>query len=124
MFRVNEKDRAWGDASALKNKPAERAGGEEAISPWFMMIAHVGAEVYLEAMVMGGVFERFPKLRFGACEVLGQWVGPLAQNLDFWNEHQRKFSLHNTDGRLPIRLKPSEYIRRNVRVSRRSGKDL
>ena len=56
-------------------------------------------------------------LRFGACEVLGQWVGPLAQNLDFWHANSRKFSLDNTDGALPITMRPSDYIRRNVRVS-------
>ena len=44
-------------------------------------------------------------------------VGPLAENLDFWHQHSRKFSLGNMEGALPIKLKPSEYIRRNVRVS-------
>jgi hypothetical protein len=49
--------------------------------------------------------------------VLAQWVGPLAQNLDFWHSHSRKFSLDNMEGELPITMKPSDYIRRNVRIS-------
>ena len=94
-----------------------KAGEEFQMDPWSLSTLHLATQNFLATLVLGGVFEAFPKLRFGACEVLGQWVGPLAQNLDFWNEHQRKFSLHNTDGQLPIRMKPSEYIRRNVRIS-------
>ena len=37
--------------------------------------------------------------------------------LDLWHANSRKFSLGNMEGALPIRLQPSEYIRRNVRVS-------
>ena len=94
-----------------------KAGEEFQMDPWSLSTLHLATQNFLATLVLGGVFEAFPTLRFGACEVLGQWVGPLAQNLDFWNEHQRKFSLHNTDGQLPIRMKPSEYIRRNVRIS-------
>ena len=87
------------------------------MDPWTLSTLHLPVQNFLATMVLGGVFERHPRLRFGACEVLGQWVGPLAQNLDFWHANSRKFSLDNTEGALPITMQPSDYIRRNVRVS-------
>jgi hypothetical protein len=44
-------------------------------------------------------------------------VGPLAQHLDFLHANQHKFTLGNTKGGLPIRTKPSDYIRRNMRAA-------
>jgi len=106
--------------AAWRNAPAFvgwKAGEEFQMDPWTLSTLHLSVQNFLATMVLGGVFERHPKLRFGSCEVLGQWVGPLAENLDFWHQHSRKFSLGNMEGALPIKLKPSEYIRRNVRVS-------
>jgi predicted TIM-barrel fold metal-dependent hydrolase len=94
-----------------------KAGEEFQMDPWSLSTLHLASQNFLATLVLGGVFERFPRLRFGSCEVLGQWVGPLAENLDFWHQHSRKFSLGNMDGALPIKMKPSDYIRRNVRVS-------
>jgi Amidohydrolase len=105
---------AWRHAPAFVGW---KAGEEFQMDPWTLSTLHLPVQNFLATMVLGGVFERFPRLRFGSCEVLGQWVGPLAQLLDFWHAHSRKFSLGNEDGALPIRLQPSEYIRRNVRVS-------
>jgi hypothetical protein len=104
----------WRNAPAFEGW---KAGEEFQMDPWTLSTLHLSVQNFLATMVLGGVFERHPKLRYGSCEVLGQWVGPLAQNLDFWHQHSRKFSLGNMEGALPIRLKPSDYIRRNVRVS-------
>jgi predicted TIM-barrel fold metal-dependent hydrolase len=103
-------ERAWGDAETLKGQPAERGGGEEAISPYFLLVAHMPAELYLQTMVMGRVFERFPNLRFGVFEFGTTWIGQCVQRMDAWADFQvrvvgRKFE-----------MKPSEYVRRNVRV--------
>jgi predicted TIM-barrel fold metal-dependent hydrolase len=106
--------------TAWRNAPAFvgwKAGEEFQMDPWTLSTLHLPVQNFLTTLVLGGVFERFPRLRFASCEVLGQWVGPLAQRLDFWHLHSRKFSLGNQDGALPIRLQPSEYIQRNVRVS-------
>jgi len=103
-------ERGWGDAPSLRNKPAERSGGEEAISPYFMLIAHMGAEVYLQTMVMGGVFERFPRLRFGIIELGAKWIGPCAERMDLWADFMARVGRTYT-------MKPSEFIRRNVRVT-------
>jgi predicted TIM-barrel fold metal-dependent hydrolase len=106
--------------TAWRNAPAFvgwKAGEEFQMDPWTLSTLHLPVQNFLTTMVLGGVFERHPTLRFGSCEVLGQWVGPLAQLLDFWSSHSRKFSLGNMEGELPITMKPSDYIRRNVRVS-------
>jgi predicted TIM-barrel fold metal-dependent hydrolase len=105
---------AWRDAPAFVGW---KAGEEFQMDPWTLSTLHLPVQNFLTTMVLGGVFERFPRLRFGSCEVLGQWVGPLAELLDFWHAHSRKFSLGNEDGALPILLQPSDYIRRNVRTS-------
>jgi predicted TIM-barrel fold metal-dependent hydrolase len=103
-------ERAWGDAETLKVQPAERGGGEEAISPYFLLVAHMPAELYIQTMIMGRVFERFPNLRFGIFEFGTTWIGPCVQRMDSWADFQvrvvgRKFE-----------KKPSETFRHNVRV--------
>jgi predicted TIM-barrel fold metal-dependent hydrolase len=108
------KTAAWRDAPAFVGW---KAGEEFQMDPWTLSTLHLPVQNFLATMVLGGVFERFPRLRFGACEVTAQWVGPLAQNLDLWHANSRKFTLGDMSGALPIRLKPSEYIRRNTRFS-------
>jgi predicted TIM-barrel fold metal-dependent hydrolase len=108
------KTAAWRDAPAFVGW---KAGEEFQMDPWTLSTLHLPVQNFLATMVLGGVFERFPRLRFGACEVTAQWVGPLAQNLDLWHANSRKFSLGDMSGALPIKLKPSEYIRRNTRFS-------
>jgi predicted TIM-barrel fold metal-dependent hydrolase len=103
-------DRAWGNAASLKGAPADRPGGEEAISPYFMLVAHTSAEIYLTTMIMGSVFERFPRLRFGIIELGASWIGPAVERMDLWAEFMGKV------GR-KYKLKPSEYVSRNVRVT-------
>jgi predicted TIM-barrel fold metal-dependent hydrolase len=94
-----------------------KAGEEFQMDPWTLSTLHLPVQNFVATMVLGGVFERFPDLRFGACEVTAQWVGPLAENLDLWFAHQRKFSLGNMEGDLRLSMKPSDYIRRNTRYS-------
>jgi predicted TIM-barrel fold metal-dependent hydrolase len=94
-----------------------KAGEEFQMDPWTLSTLHLPVQNFVATMVLGGVFERYPDLRFGACEVTAQWVGPLAENLDLWFANQRKFSLGNMEGDLLLSLKPSDYIRRNTRYS-------
>lgn len=94
-----------------------KAGEEFQMDPWTLSTLHLPVQNFVATMVLGGVFERYPDLRFGACEVTAQWVGPLAENLDLWFANQRKFSLGNMEGDLRLSLKPSDYIRRNTRYS-------
>jgi predicted TIM-barrel fold metal-dependent hydrolase len=102
--------RAFADAPSLRALFPERPGAEEQFGPFFIVVAHLAAEVYLTALVMGGVFERFPALRFGVIEFGASWLGPLAERLD-----RHAALLEKVGAGLP--LLPSEYLRRNVRVT-------
>ncbi len=102
--------RAWADAPTLRALFPDRPGGEERLGPFFVVVAHVAAEVYITCLVMGGVFERFPQLRFGAIEFGASWLGPMCERLD-----RHATLLDKVGHRYPMR--PSEYVRRNVRVT-------
>ena len=102
--------RRWADAPALRAVFPDRPGAEEKFGPFYIVVAHLAAEVYLTCLLMGGVFERFPDLRFGAIEFGASWLGPLCERLD-----RHAALLHKVGVRYP--MMPSEYVRRNVRVT-------
>jgi len=102
--------RQWADAPSLHARFPDRPGGEERLGPYFIVVAHLAAEVFITCLVMGGVFERFPGLRFGAVEWGAAWLGPMCERLD-----RHATLLQKVDVQYP--LMPSEYIRRNVRVT-------
>lgn len=79
------------------------------IEPFRASTIHLATEAFLGAMILSGVFERHPNLRFGVIECGAQWVGPLAEKLDLWSTQFGK--------RLPLSMPPSRYIARNIRVS-------
>ena len=101
----------FGDVPRLRAEFPDRPGGEEQLGPFYIVV-HLAAEVYLTCLVMGGVFERFPDLRFGVIEFGVAWLGPLCERLDAHAE-----LLHKVGVSYPLR--PSEYVRRNVRVTPR-----
>ncbi|GEE01698.1 hypothetical protein nbrc107696_21440 [Gordonia spumicola] len=72
---------------------------------------HMAVDNYVSAMVLGGVFERFPNLRVGLLEVGAHWLGPASRRMDMYvdvfpGSSAAKFS-----------MRPSEYVRRNIRIS-------
>lgn len=102
--------RAWWDAPSLTSAFPDRPGSEERIGPVWTILAPILVEIVLIPLVMGGVFERFSDLRFGVIEYGAQWLGPLVERMDMHAALMRKVG-----GGLP--MKPSEYIRRNVRCT-------
>ncbi|MBC3193757.1 amidohydrolase family protein [Pseudonocardia sp. C8] len=72
---------------------------------------HMAVDNYLSTMVLGGVFERFPRLRVGLLEVGAHWVGNAARRMDMY------VGVFPGSAAARFPLKPSEYIARNVRVS-------
>jgi predicted TIM-barrel fold metal-dependent hydrolase len=76
-------------------------------------VLHQSPERFLSCMVLDGVFERFPELHCGAIELGAAWVPALLQHVDAAADHFGKFE--------PIvkqlSLKPSEYLRRQVRFT-------
>ena len=72
------------------------------------------AEIFLTAIVIGGVFERHPDLTILISELGIDWLPELAEKLDGMAAGGAS-PLVLGEYRLP--LSPSEYIRRNVRIS-------
>jgi predicted TIM-barrel fold metal-dependent hydrolase len=94
--------------------------GEVNMDPWHLQTMHQPHENFLVAMVLGGVFERHPTLRFGLIELGAFWVGPLMRSLDLWHAVGSRAEQQAPEGapetyRLPE--PPSFYLRRNVRVT-------
>ena len=102
----------WREAPAFRGW---KMGGEFSLDPWTLSNLHLQVQNYIMTMVLGGVFDRHPTLIVGSAEFTGHWVGPLAENMDrFYGAG----GLQNVSamGDRALKLKPSEYIERNVRV--------
>ena len=99
----------WGQAEAFVHDKTSLEVGSD---PYSYATVHLSVEHWLTVMVLGGVFERHPGLRFGAIELGGHWFGPLADNLDMWATTIFARRIRRTLSR-----KPSEYLARNVRVT-------
>jgi predicted TIM-barrel fold metal-dependent hydrolase len=102
--------REFADATGLKAAFKDRSGAEEALGPFYFVISHMAPEVWLISMVMGKVFERFPGLRFGVIEVGASWVGPMCERMDLHAKLMAKVGINYA-------MPPSEFVRRNVRVT-------
>jgi hypothetical protein len=63
------------------------------------------------------VFERFPRLRFGILEFSTGWIGPAVERMDTWAEFLAKVGKKYD-------LKPSEFVKRNVRAGPFPTEDL
>jgi predicted TIM-barrel fold metal-dependent hydrolase len=101
---------AWGRAPAFA--PGKVSSTEIGLEPYSMSTLHLPASHFLTIMVLGGVFERFPHLRFGVIETGSMWLGPLAEHLDMWARevYSKRLAAFLT-------MLPSEYLARNVRVT-------
>ena len=70
----------------------------------------------LSFMIWAGVFERYPKLKCAVTEGSTIWVPELLQLMDHrFSEHHFSAKL-GTGYRQHLKMKPSEYFRRNIRV--------
>jgi predicted TIM-barrel fold metal-dependent hydrolase len=75
---------------------------------------HQSAQVFLAGIVLGGVFERHPKLTVLFSELGIGWFAPTVERMDTMTSPGLS-PLVIGEYRLP--LTPSEYVRRNVRIS-------
>jgi predicted TIM-barrel fold metal-dependent hydrolase len=99
----------WG-ANVPEFVPSLNSSLEFPIEPHRAANVHYAADNFLAAMILGGVFERHPTLRFGVIELSAEWIGPLSARLDtLAQEFGKRLST--------LSLCPSEYISRNVRVT-------
>ena len=77
------------------------------------------AELFLASLVYDGVMEKFPNLRFGVTELGATW---LPSFLHFIDTGFRSF--RNIQDLSHLKLRPSEYLRRQVVVSPFAGEDV
>jgi predicted TIM-barrel fold metal-dependent hydrolase len=91
-----------------------KIGDEFALDPWTLTNLHLAVQNFITTLVLGGVFDRHKNLRFGVQEFGAHWVGPLAENMDRYYAH----TPFPTDiGERRLKMKPSDYIRKHVRVA-------
>jgi predicted TIM-barrel fold metal-dependent hydrolase len=79
----------------------------------YLLQLHQLPEVFLTEMIVNGVLERLPQLRVFVCELGVDWLPEWMGRLD----RLRNFGERMGGTRWPYPLKPSEYVRRQVRVS-------
>ena len=77
------------------------------------VLLYVPAALACTDLILNGVFERHPELRLGIVELSAVWVPLFLMMLDGGSQFVRR--LNGRDGGLP--LKPSDYFKRQVRVS-------
>lgn len=103
-----------------KPKPKDRLGGGENLRVKDFMTLSFAPQMALSAMVFDGVFERFPTLRGGVIELGAGWVAEFLRQLDLAHRAFRK-----SDPQVEaLSLKPSEYIRRQVKFTPYHGEDV
>ncbi len=101
-------------------RPVDLHGGGENLRAKDLPSVHHAAETFLTAMVLDGVFERFPGLRCGVIEMGASWAPSLMRRLDYAAK-----SFRRTEEMLgELSLAPSEYIRRQVRFTPFPGEDV
>lgn len=100
----------WREAQAFQVGLFRSLEFVQQVDIYTLATLHLSVSNYLTTMVLGGVFERHPKLRFGAIELSAHWVGPLMESLDMWVSVFPSLAKE-------LSLAPSGYFRRNVRVT-------
>jgi uncharacterized protein len=88
-------------------------GGEENFtSVSYMPIPH-SVMLTLAALIIDGVMDRFPRLKFGAIELGADWVPGWMRSMD----SAAHAFIKNEDRLKKLSAKPSEIVRRQVRVT-------
>lgn len=94
-------------------RPKDWLGGGENLRAKDFPVVHHSPERFLACMALDGVFERHGELRGAAIELGAEWVPTLLRNVDHAQRSFGKFEPALSD--LP--LKPSEYLRRQVKFT-------
>jgi predicted TIM-barrel fold metal-dependent hydrolase len=106
-------------------------GGEENFTSVSFMAIPNSVMQSLAAMIMDGVLDRFPRLKFGAIELGASWVPSWMRFMD--SAHAAFFK--NEERLHKLSMRPSEFVSRQVRVTpyphedtgwiiRNSGEDI
>ncbi len=103
-----------------KPRPSDLLGGGENLRVKDYMVLSFAPQMFLSALVFDGVFERFPDLRGGVIELGAGWVPEFLRRLDLAQRVFRKSDASVAS----LTLKPSDYIRRQVRFTPFPGEDV
>lgn len=87
-------------------------GGENIRSKDFLAICH-SPSVFLGAMILDGMFDRFPNLRGGVVEEGASWVVSWMHQLDFAQRAFRRTEQPLND----LVMKPSDYVRKHLKFT-------
>ncbi len=101
-------------------RPVDLHGGGENLRAKDLPSVHHAAESFLTTMVLDGVFERFADLRCGVIEMGASWAPSLMSRLDYAAKNFARTEPMLGD----LTMKPSDYIRRQVRFTPFPGEDV
>ena len=94
-------------------QPTDWLGGGENLRGKDFAAVHHSPANFLTALILDGIFDRHPNLKCGAIELGASWVPGLLRNLD----HARDSFGRNEPMLKALSLKPSEFIRRQVKFT-------
>jgi predicted TIM-barrel fold metal-dependent hydrolase len=94
-------------------KPTDFLGGGENVRSKDYMVLHNPPEIFIAAMVLDGVFEKFPRLMCGVIEQGALWVPALLRRIDIAQGTFKRSEPLLAE--LPMQA--SDYIRRQVRFT-------
>ena len=80
---------------------------------------HYNAELFLAGMIFDGVLERFPELKIGVVELGASWIISWIQRLD-----QAHRAFRRIQDLSIVKMKPSEYVQRQIKVTPFAGEDI
>ena len=115
LFHVGTADFVLPKSHAVNGLPKVKDfhGGEENFRSISYMAISSGPMQALSLLILDGILDRFPNLMFGVIELGSVWVPGFMKQLDSafeaFGRHEER--LQN------LKLKPSEYITRQVRVT-------
>ncbi len=105
--------------NGLPEVPDFHGGAENFRSVDYMAIPYPVMQT-LATMIIDGVFERFPRLRCGVIEQGASWLPGWMRQLDSALDAFRK----NEERLQRLSLRPSEYVRRQIRVTPYPAEDV
>ena len=116
VFHVGGQGRDYFDPTYFENgqpKIADWLGGDENFRSVSYMAIPNSVEQTLATMILDGVFDRFPDLRFGVVEMGVSWVPSFLRYLDSAFD-----AFVRTEEKLQgLSMRPSEFFKRQVRVT-------
>ena len=107
--------------SYFNNGRESRWDGSGDVPPNAMsyMGMHFAPSLFLSAMIFDGVLERFPQLRIAVVELGASWIVSFMKHLD-----QSYKAFRRLQDLSSLKLLPSEYIQRQVRITPFAGEDI